>query len=199
MLLRMKQMLFDQDLLLKNLLVCSIGAHLIFFIVSYLEIDPILRPPMEEWVIDTDLSTDLGDSIATKTVIPKGELADEASVPSNLLPQINKTFKLSSKSKEEDGISENVGKIEKSKIKGKNIDGVDRATKEKSKLKMQEALRRLAMEKLRKEQKKKSNKYRTEQKAALARVKQNLNATGTNGLGELEEQNRYKSYFRKNN
>ena len=36
---------------------------------------------MEEWVIDTDLSTDLGDSIATKTVIPKGELADEASVP----------------------------------------------------------------------------------------------------------------------
>ena len=196
MLLKMKQLFIDQDSLLKNLIVCSVLVHIVIFTVSYLEIDPIPRPPMEEWVIDTDLSSDFGDSVATKTVIPNAKLAEKASVPSNLLPQINKSFKLRSKSREDDGISESISKIEKSKIKGKKVEGIDRAKKEKSRLKMKDALRRLALEKLRKQQKTKSTKYRTEQKAALARVRQNLSSNSKrNGLGGVAEENKYKAYL----
>ena len=49
------------------------------------------------------------------------------------------------------------------------------------------------MEKLRKEQKTKSNKYQTEQKGDLARVKQNLAADSSeNGIGGIEEKQKYR-------
>ncbi len=198
MFIYLKQVIFDEDRLLKNIIAVSIGAHLLFFIVSYLDIDPIPPAPMEEWVIDADLSTDFGDAPAKTTVVPKAELAEKASVPSNLLPQINKSFELNSKTREEEGFSEKQAKLEKSKLKGKKLEGVNRIQKEKSRLKMKEALRRLAMEKLRKEQKTKSTKYLTEQKGDLARVKQNLAAgSSENGIGGIEEKQKYRVYLTK--
>ena len=198
MFIYLKQVIFDEDRLLKNIIAVSIGAHLLLFVVSYLDIDPIPPAPMEEWVIDADLSTDFGDAPAKTTVVPKAELAEKASVPSNLLPQINKSFELNSKAREEEGYSEKQAKLEKSKLKDKKVEGVDRVQKEKSRLKMQEALRRLAMEKLRKEQKTKSNKYQTEQKGDLARVKQNLAADSSeNGIGGIEEKQKYRVYLTK--
>ena len=58
MFIYLKQVIFDEDRLLKNIIAVSI-EHTFTFVVSYLDIDPIPPAPMEEWVIDADLSTDL--------------------------------------------------------------------------------------------------------------------------------------------
>ena len=198
MFLNLKQIIFDEDRLLKNIIGVSLGAHLIFFTIIYLDIDSMPPAPMEEWVIDADLSTDFGDAPAKATVIPNAEVADKAAVPSNLLPQINRSFEMNSRAREDEGFAEESTKIEKSKLKGKKSDGIAREKKNKSRLKMQEALRRLAMEKLRKEQKTKSRDYKTEKKGALARVKQNLaDDQSKDGIGGVEEKQRYRVYLTK--
>jgi TonB family protein len=183
----------------------SVAAHLIGFILSMFNIFGLPKPALEEWSIDTELLSEVDMGSAPKTVIPSAQKAEEASVPTNQLPQLPKTVTIKEKVKEEAGVMEE--KKDEKIEEGKNItkdteeDGQaivkpDAAVK----LKKSEALERLVRERLKEQQKEESKELKTQEKSDLAQIRDVLKNAGVTqssggGIVSIAEHNRYRAYL----
>lgn len=167
---------WDQDHLIKILLAASFIIHLLFLVFG----NSLHLPKQDnigEIAIETDLISEADLKPASKTIIPEAKEADKPSVPSNLLPQLNKDFAIKSASKQPEGLEpdkeavtqESANEKPPSKDTENSIEN-DSSTQ----LAKQEALKRLAMEKLRKEQKEKSTELKAHENDKLAQVKEAL-------------------------
>lgn len=144
----------------KNLVILILGlsvlVHIILYSVS--ELDFLSQPDdlQDEWSIDVSLSSEKVESVAA---LPKAKKKEEPKVPEKMLPQLPKTFKIDQpKAKDEDAIAEATKpqkKPEPKKEEKKAPPPVnDHREKEAAKkLKKEEALKRLALERLRSQKK----------------------------------------------
>lgn len=183
----------------------SVAAHLLGFILSMFNLFGLPKPALEEYSIDTELLSDVDMGSAPKTVIPSAQKAEEASVPTNQLPQLPKTVTIKEKVKEEEGIMEE--KKDEKIEEGKNItkdteeDGQaivkpDAAVK----LKKSEALERLVRERLKEQQKEETKELKTQEKSDLAQIRDVLKNAGvtqnsSGGIVAIAENNRYTAYL----
>jgi TonB family protein len=183
----------------------SVAVHLLGFILSMFNLFGLPKPALEEYSIDTELLSDVDMGSAPKTVIPSAEKAEEATVPTNQLPQLPKTVTIKEKVKEEEGIMEE--KKDEKIEEGKNItkdteeDGQaivkpDAAVK----LKKSEALERLVRERLKEQQKEEAKELKTQEKSDLAQIRDVLKNAGvtqnsSGGIVAIAENNRYTAYL----
>jgi TonB family protein len=183
----------------------SVAAHLIGFILSMFNLFGLPKPALEEYSIDTELLSEVDMGSAPKTVIPSAQKAEEASVPTNQLPQLPKTVTIKEKIKEEEGVLEE--KKDEKIEEGKNItkdteqDGQaivkpDAAVK----LKKSEALERLVRERLKEQQKEETKELKTQEKSDLAQIRDVLKNAGVTqnsggGIVAIAEHNRYRVYL----
>jgi colicin import membrane protein len=194
----------DESKGLKLFIAVSLGAHFLGFILSYFNLLSLPKPPLEEWSIDTELVSDLDVGSSPKTVIPRAQISEEVSVPSNQLPQLTKTVSIKEKVKEEEGVAEE--KKEEKIETGKNVtkdtddDGQTIVKPDAAvKLKKSEALERLVREKLKDEQKKETRELKAQDNSDLAQIRDILKDAGltqnTGGLSGVAARNRYQSYL----
>ncbi len=179
----------DEDRLFKKLFVFSVLGHLVFFTIDKFDFfSSTPEPLVEEWSIDTDLMTDNPGAV-TQTTLPKAVESDEVKVPDNLLPQLPKNFAIEQPKKaEEDG---EVEPLKNAKVGESKPDQVDKAPDVKddktdaNKVAMKEAIKRLALEKLRKEQKDvKGREYKAQKSDAMARLRSELQAAKVGDAAE---------------
>ena len=152
----------------------------------------------EEWAIEVDMSADMA---APKSALPKAEKKPEPKASKKMLPQLPKTFAVEKPKAPEEGLTE-VADKEKAD-KGKDDELVDSEVSKEDidaakKLKMKEALKRLAMEELRK-QKKLADKAQAPQSdplAAIAEAARKAKKSKSKTVG-LARQKRYGSLLEK--
>jgi TonB family protein len=180
-------------------------AHGIGFILSKYNFFGPPKPMLEEYSIDTELLNEVDMGSAPKTVIPSAQKAEEASVPTNQLPQLPKTVTIKEKIKEEEGVLEE--KKDEKIEEGKNItkdteqDGQTIVKPDAAvKLKKSEALERLVRERLKEQQKEETKELKTQEKSELAQIRDVLKNAGVTqssggGIVSIAESNRYKAYL----
>jgi TonB family protein len=162
---------------LLNLLAFSLLGHLMFFVISKHGLPMQRQPMIEEWEIEGDLITDTEMSAPKRSALPNAETAPEAVVPDNLLPQLPKKFVINDAAKEEETPdTESDNKVTATTDKDKVVEKQDQKLEmkqdpdEANRIAMDDALKRLALEKLRND-KKVSDKFKAEDKDNLARLK----------------------------
>jgi protein TonB len=199
----------NQDKLVRWCLIGSVVIHVVGFVVaSFTDTFEMPQPVVEEWSIDTELVTDLDMGASNQTVLPGAKESDEVSVPSNMLPQVTKKFTTKEKTKQEEGLKEEPIDPELDKGRNETEDTADDSPPVKpepdvaTRLEKQEALKRMALERLRKEQKEKSRELKAHKDDKLAKIRealQNGAALDKNvgGLMASAESKRYQSYLRK--
>ena len=176
---------WELENLVKILIGVSLAVHVIGFVAGHFFSFSGPRI-MDEIAIETDLISEADLRPASKTVIPKAKKADKAAVPSTMLPQINKDFQIKQPKKEEEGIADDAAKDvvpegKKEEVKAEDPKVVEEEKDNSTKLAKLEALKRLAMEKLRQEQKEKSKELTAHENNELAQVKEALHKdTGLN-------------------
>ena len=165
----------DQKQLVIATLVASLFLHIITLSASELDWFTSKSPLIEEWSIETDLVSDLDAGSVDKTVIPDAKESDKALVPSNLLPQTTKKFAIEQPKQIEDGTVEGPNLTEnmsgRDQEKNENLVAVEPNENVKI-LKKNEALKRLVMDKLRREQKEKSRELTAQKNDAVAALKE---------------------------
>jgi len=163
----------------------SLGVHFIVLIIGQIDFSFFSsRVLVEEWAMDADLVPDLNMIAPSTSALPDSQKAEEAAVPKNLLPQLPKKFATDEAQPEEAGDS---GDKLDPKAKPKELDKKEAPTiaadkEEQNRIKKEEALKRLAMERLRLE-KKESDKLKAETKDAIARLKDQLGNDGKINAG----------------
>ncbi len=178
----------------------SLGIHFVFFLAQGIEIFQKRRHFVEEWAIDADLLVDATTGAPADAALPNAAKADEAKVSERMLPQLPKQFAVDeAKSPQEKTFTEQdvKAKAEKEQVEDKSPGKTNDTPEEKNRLKKDDALRRLALEKLRNE-----NKFakKTEAPSAdAARLKDDskslaaANTGATFGTVSASEANRYKA------
>lgn len=179
----------DEERLFKKLFVFSVVGHVIFFTFDKLDFfNSTPEPLVEEWSIDTDLMTDNPGAV-TETTLPKAVESDEVKVPDNLLPQLPKNFAIEQPKKaDEDGEMEPLKNAKAGEAKPDQVDKAPDVKDDKqdaTKVAMKEAMKRLALEKLRKEQKDvKGREYKAQRADAMARIRSELQAAKAGDAAE---------------
>lgn len=186
--------------LFRLFLLVSLGIHLVFFLVQGIQIFQQRRHIMEEWAIDADLLVDATTGAPADAALPNAAKAEEAKVSERMLPQLPKQFAVDEvKTPPEKTFTEQDVKAnsEKDRPEDKSVEKSNETPEEKNRLKKDDALRRLALEKLRNE-----NKFakKTEAPSAdAARLKNDskslaaANTGATFGTVSASEANRYKA------
>lgn len=168
----------SEEELLKKLLMVSIFVHAVVFVVrpsQWFKSAPIVP---EEWTMDADLISDLQLSSPKDTALPKAAPAEEAAVRPNMLPQITKKVAI------EDAQVEKTEKTmadpdapakeePKPEAKPEAVAAAKSDPEEQNRLKMEDALKRLALEKL-KNEKKIAKETMAPINDDLARLKENM-------------------------
>ena len=167
------------------------------------------KQTIPEWAIETELVADLDIGSASTTALPKAKKSDKVAVPSNLLPQMTKNFAVKEKAKREEGVEEgpvdkdlDIGK-NKTKDTDKDSPQVDEEKQAATRLRKSEAIKRLAIERLRQQQKEKSREYKAPEANDMPKLKSELNkdvgvgSTLGAGLMEGAEAQRYAGYISK--
>lgn len=185
-----------EDDLLKKVLIGSLLVHIAVFAVRPMNWMKSAPPLVEEWTMDADLVSDLQLSSPKDTALPKAAPAEEATVKENLLPQLTKKMAIDDAQVDpkDPTMMDPDAKKADAKPEAKPtaaVVAVKSDPEEQNRLKMDDALKRLALEKLKKE-----NKVSKETKAPLnddlARLKEdlaknkNVNA-GVVGVGQNAE------------
>lgn len=168
------------DRLIRFFVVVSIGVHLLVALISH-GCDPKPQRLLNEVAIETDLVSEADLKPLAKTVIPDAKKAEKATVPSNQLPQLNKDFAVKENTKEEEGVAPPEEKVEKPPEEARTAKE-DEAEGESSpqddekatKLAKLDALKRLAMEEVKANQKEKQKELQTEELDTLAQVSKAL-------------------------
>ncbi len=163
------------DSLLKKFIIISVVAHVLFF---------GLMPFAQDFGPKVDL-TDIGIEIGMETLpdidsgqetLPNAEKAPEMAVPDNILPQLPKTITMDEKQKLQD--NDESDKVAEEKP-------VDEKKDESNKITKEDLQKRLAIERLRKLQDKKSKSYKAPNVQELASLKKALEKY--NSIGSLPQ------------
>lgn len=200
----------NQDRLLSYFIAVSVALHVFFWIAQGISslFWTATPPPMEEWSMDADLVTDLKFSAPSQTALPNAQVAPEATVPSQLLPQLPKKFEVKQAEKSDESVAED--KVEpdpKTEAEKKQAQAPVTVPKEdveeKNRITMDDALKRLAVERLRQEQKDKQVAMKAPKVDELARLKEELAQrpedlnSGVKGSGSKAGQDRYRGMLQK--
>lgn len=161
---------------LYTLLAFSVLAHIMFFVIDKAEFfKSEYKPLFEEWSIEAEIVSDFGPT-NEDTALPKAKPEEEAAVPDNMLPQLPKKFQIDSEKKDAGDLgeteSDKVGLDQSKSNEEKKLD-IENDPNEANKLKMEDALKRLALEKLRKDEKIAKN-LQAEKNDPLARLRKEL-------------------------
>lgn len=182
-----------EDRLFSVLLMVSLAIHLVFIFTDDFSWMTKPTPLVQEWELDADLLNDVEFSAPIKSTLPKAEPAPEAKVPAQMLPQLPKKVSIEQPKEKEEAVAEEVKPEEKPKDVPKAVEPVKaeevpmKADEDESnRIKKEEALKRLALERLRLEDKT-AKQLEAPEDDALAKIaqklaaKKNLNA-GAAGL-----------------
>jgi TolA protein len=183
----------EQDQLVKKLIYFSIAAHLGVMVLQSVQWFWSVPEFPNEWAIDATLVADFDVGAPDKTVIPDAKKDEQAAAPKDMLPQLTKRFSVDEAAAADDAgeVPSDLQKSDKAneskeKEKLKIVEQADA-----NKIKMQDALKRLALEKLRKQNE--SDTAKTEKVDGLARIKEQLasnekvNAGAVGGMsGEVQ-------------
>lgn len=129
----------------------------------------------DEWEIQADLITDSDFSAPDKTELPDAKIAEEAAAPTNMLPQLTKKFQVEEDTVADEGYAEAVDtKVAAKPQKSLDQEKLDVRTEkeEANRIKKREALRRLALERLRKQNT--SKQAQAQKESALAKLREEL-------------------------
>lgn len=186
--------------LFRLFLLISLGIHFVFFLVQGIEIFQQRRHIIEEWAIDADLLVDATSGAPADSALPSAAKADEAKVSERMLPQLPKQFAVDeAKSPPEKTFTEQDFKANpaKEEPEDKSLSKPNETPEEKNRLKKDDALRRLALEKLRNENKfAKKTEAPSADSAKLKDSSKSLAAANTGatfGTVSASEANRYKA------
>lgn len=196
-----------QDLLVIFSLIASVALHIVVLVGMEAEWWTTRSPIIDEWSIDAELVADFDLGASDQTVIPGATESEEVSVPSNLLPQVTKNYTVLEQEKQEVGPSDEP--LEPEVEEGQNI--TEDTSKDKpvtppdpdvsTRLAQQDALRRMALERLRQEQKEQSRELKAHQDDRLARIRDALSdgaaldQSAGGGLMAGAETRRYRNYL----
>ncbi len=143
-----------EDRLFITLVIVSALLHLGFLLLddfSWIHEKPVLT---DEWTMDADLISDLDMTTPPKTALPQAEIAPEAKVPAELLPQLPKKFSVKEETKPEEAVAEEKEKeipkdIKEAEKENKAEDlKIKTENKEDNKLEQADILKRAAIERL---------------------------------------------------
>ncbi len=189
----------DQDKLIRQLIIISVVVHIIALTIDRFDFSKRKMDITEEMEIQADLVTDMSVSAPDKTTLPNAIEKPEPAAPANMLPQLTKKFVIPEEEKAADGEEPEEKKIEDAEndknVKSDSTAKTRQDEEEKNKLKMQDALKRLALEKLRKTNE--AENAQADKKDALARIKEELGKdakpnAGALGLGSANALKRYR-------
>jgi TonB family protein len=147
-----------EDRLLFSLVLVSALVHSVFLVID--DFGWVRDPTVvtEEWSMDADLVNDFERAAPAVSALPKAQEAPEAKVPDQMLPQLPKKFAVPEQAKPEEAIAEE--KVEEppkeeAKPEAPKEEQLNLKTEEQevNKLTQADALKRLAMERLRLEEK----------------------------------------------
>jgi TonB family protein len=182
-----------EDRLLSILLAVSAVVHLVFIFTDDFSWMTKPTPLVQEWELDADLISDVEFAAPPKSALPKAEPAPEARVPQEMLPQLTKKMAVEEEKQEEEAISEEAKPVEPPKDVPKapeEVKAPDIPIKSDedvaNKIKKEDALKRLALERLRQEEKT-AKTLEAPEDDPLARIarqlstKKNLNAGAAGG------------------
>lgn len=143
-----------EDRLFITLVIVSAMLHLGFLLLddfSWIHEKPVLT---EEWQMDADLISDLDMMTPSKSALPKAEVAPEAKIPAETLPQLPKKFSVKEETKPEEAVAEEkekeIPKDVKEAEKEKKVEDLNIKTENKEDNKMDQAdiVKRSAWERL---------------------------------------------------
>lgn len=160
----------------RRFLVASIGIHVAILLLDQFGLLDYSLPLHDDWA-SVEVEMDLGISGASDTSLPKAKQNEEAAVPQNMLPQLPKNFAIRDGAQQEPGEAEpKLDAPKENEVKEAQEDKPDQPLNlnqdenEKNLLEKNDALRRLALEKLRKQ--KQAEELQAQKSDALARLKQ---------------------------
>ena len=185
--------------LFRIFLIISLGVHFVFFVVQGIEFLRHRRSLVEEWAIDADLLVDSSSGAPADSALPGAVKADEARVSERMLPQLPKQFAVqdAANAPKEKTFTELDEKAITEKSESRSLSKTNDSAEEKNRIKKEDALRRLALEKLRNENK--LAKKTEAPSADAARLKDPsksiaaANSGATAGTVSASEANRYKA------
>lgn len=177
----------------------SFGIHAVFFLVQGIEIFNRRQTLVEEWAIDADLMIDATSGAPLDSALPNAQKAEEAKVSDRMLPQLPKQFAVDSAPSEalDKTFTEHDEAAEAAKPQESTAPKFKDDVDEKNRIKKDEALRRLALERLRKEAKlAKKTEAPTKGDARIADNTKDVAKSNTglvSGSMTASEANRYKA------
>ena len=188
--------LVPEDKLLKKFVIISFLIHAAAIVVHPGQWFRSSPPVVEEWSMDADLIPDLTLNSPKDSAIPKAAPAEDPTVKANMLPQLTKKMAIqdSPEAQDKNAMPDPEAKKLEEEAEKKQEQPVavpKQDPDEQNRLKMDDALRRLALEKL-KAEKKEAKETKAPSNEDLARLKEavakgkNINA-GVVGSGQSAE------------
>jgi|GEM_PF-859254 len=192
----------QEERLFRVFVVVSAVIHLGVVLVQGISLWQKRQQIMEEWTMDADLISDIESGAPKKSALPDAKESPEEKVSDRLLPQLTKKFTIDEKPPEEKTFLEKQEvkpgeKPVKEEIQEARAPTVPKDDDEQNKLQKEEALKRLAIESLRRQEKlDKENKAETKGDPKIADKGQSMKDinTGANvGIPNRSSFNRYRS------
>lgn len=183
----------SEDKLFRIVFVCSALVHVGVLAMRGFEWsrDPIQLE--DEWSMDADLVADADFTPPSQSALPQAAPAPEAAVRPQMLPQLPKKFAIEEAAKPEEIVPEEIEKkkeppkeepkkedVKEAEKPKEQLDILKKTDVEDNKIKQDEALKRLALEKLR-EADKTAEKTQAPEENKLARVAELLDKNGKGG------------------
>lgn len=185
--------------LFRIFLMISLGVHFVFFVVQGVEFLRNRQSLIEEWSIDADLLVDATSGAPADSALPNSVKGDEAKVSERMLPQLPKQFAVEggATGPKEKTFTEQDEKAPADQKDSKDLSKTNDAPDEKNRIKKEDALRRLALEKLRNDSKlAKKTQAPSADSTKLKDSSKNVAAANTGataGTVSASEANRYKA------
>jgi periplasmic protein TonB len=158
-----------------------LGVSVIIHLISYLVRPDLFWPAPkmnleENWDVDVDFMGDVSLKSPHETALPDAKKAEQEAVPLNVLPQLPKKFQIEEQKEVHDTPSDlpkektdEEAVAEQQKTKAQEQEKVKKMEEDANKVAMDDLRKRLALEKLRQEQK--TDERLKAQKDALAKLK----------------------------
>ncbi|MEY4629896.1 MAG: TonB terminal [Pseudomonadota bacterium] len=180
--------------------VVSLGIHFFFFLAQGINLLNQRRQIVEDWAIDADLLVDATSGAPKDSALPDAVKAEEAKVSERMLPQLPKQFAVDNQEAPKDKTfteQDEKAEAEKKVEDARDLSRTKDEAEEKNRLKKDDALRRLALEKLRQENKlAKKNEAASTDSPRLQDDSKAVAATNTGavqGTLSASEANRYRA------
>lgn len=161
-----------------QILAASIALHIAVFIFKpdFFLSNAVMNLE-ENWDVDVDFMGEISMKSPQDTALPHAQKSEEEAVPANLLPQLPKKFQIEEQKPVEKNIAEEKDKkaeeaVAEKKVQAEEKPVVPKTEEDANKIDMDDLRKRLAVEKLKQENK--VSERMKAQKDALAKLKQDL-------------------------